>query len=171
MNIKFEQPELWTPASCERVLLAAQIVGAALSPYTGLGAEESFNAVFGTVRTWFVPDLKTYAEANWGNIKWRNSKVITLPLAIHEMGHLFGVHAKNKPTKQLWLDRNKIDTIAASPWPGQHPPSLKKYNIVEQFCNAWEVWVLELDTDYGDLHSWMDAHMGEWVAAAMGVKA
>jgi len=177
LSLHFEQPALWTPASRWTVATAALIVGGALMPYTGMGAEESFNAVFGTVRTWFVPSLATHAEALWGNIKWQSNEVITLPLAVHEMGHLFSVRAKNKPTKQMWIDRF-MDTGAASPWPGMHPPSIAKYNVVERFCNAWEGWVLELYaqnangiTPAGDaLRSWMDSHMAEWVAVAMGTE-
>jgi hypothetical protein len=57
-----------------------------------------------------------------------------------------------------------------------HPPSLKGYNVVEQFCNAWEVWVLELYAQDAKgitpagraLRDWMDSHMGAWCALAMG---
>lgn len=164
--IHFDQPELWTPEAQRTVLLAAQIVEARL------GAP--FGEVFGKVKTWFVPTLKTHAEANWGNIKFQSNEVITLPLVVHEMGHLFSVRAKNRPTKQLWLDRNKLDTIAASLWPGMHPPYLKGYNIVEKFCDAWEIEMLQLHaqdvngiTDAGErLHAWMAAHLPEWVAIA-----
>ena len=174
--ITFDQPELWDARARATVELAALVVGTALSPYTGLEPAASFAAVFGHMRTWFTPSLTTYAKAEWSNIKFQCPEVITLTLVVHEMGHLFGVHAKNKPTKQLWLDRFTLDTRAASPWPGMHPPFIPKYNIVEQFVNAWEVWVLGLYdhdargiTPVGKaLRAWMDAHMGEWCKIAIG---
>jgi len=165
--IIFERPELWIGRPPAIINLAALTVGAALMPYTGLSPVESFNQVFGTVKMRFTPTLNTWAHASYGVIRFRNANVITLPLVIHELWHLFGVRAKNRPTKQLWDDRHTLNTLAASPWPGMHPPSLKGYNVVEQFCNAGEAWTLYLDNDSGALHAWFDAHMPAWVAEAM----
>lgn len=174
--IIFDQPQLWTLEAQATVELSEHIVRWRLSRYTGLSPDDSFEQVFGTLFMRFTPSLKTHALALWGGIRFQKAEVITLPLVIHELGHLFAVRAKNRPTKQLWLDRNKLDTRAGSFYPGMHPPSLPKYNVVEQFCNAWEVWVLELYaqnaagiTPAGKaLAAWMDAHMGEWCAVAMG---
>ena len=166
--IIYDLPDLWDARARATVELAAQVVGTALSPYTGLDPAASFEAVFGTVHVRFTNNLATWAHASYGVIRFRNPKVITMPLVVHELGHLFTVRAKNRPTKQLSVD--KIKTIAASPWPGMHPPSLKGYNVVEQFCNAWEAWVLELDTDGGDLHNWFAENIARWCALAMGGK-
>jgi hypothetical protein len=177
MSVIFDQSDLWDVESRVTIALAVTIVGSRLSHYTGLSPDDSFEQVFGTLFMRFTPSLKTHALALWGGIRFQKTDVITLPLVIHELGHLFAVRAKNKPTKQLWLDRNKLDTRAGSEYPGMHPPSLPKYNVVEQFCNAWEVWVLELYTQNSAgitpagraLRDWMDAHMGEWCAIARAV--
>ncbi len=178
--IIYDLPALWDARARATVELAAQVVGTALMPYTGLDARESFEAVMGEMYVRFTSDLTTHALALWGGIRFQNSEVITLPLVVHEMGHLFSVRAKNKPTKQLWLDRNKLDTRAGSFYPGYHPPSLPKYNIVEQFCNAWEVWAMELYAQNAagmtpagrELAAWFSAHMPAWCAAiGAGVKA
>jgi hypothetical protein len=172
MTIIYDLPELWDAKSRATIDLAAQVVGTALAPYTGLDPAASFEAVFGTVHVRFTSTLATWAHASYGVIRFRNAKVIYLPLVVHELGHLFIVRAKNRPTKQLWGD--KVDTITASPWPGMHPPSLKGYNVVEQFVNAWESWIFELyvgseDGSGFDLYNWMDSYMPDWCALAMGV--
>lgn len=176
-GITFEQSELWLPKSYDTFLNAVYTVGVVLTPYMDRRTTpgEVFYSVFGPVRTWFVPGLATKAEANWGNIKFQSNEVITLPLVVHEIGHLFGVRARNRPTKQLWLDRNKLDTRAGADWPGMHPPFIPKYNVVEQWVNAWEVWVMELYSHNANgitpagaaLRAWMDENMGPWVALAM----
>ena len=175
MTIIYDLPELWDAKSRATIELAGpQVVGTALMPYTGLDAAASFEAVMGEMYVRFTSDLTTHALALWGGIRFQNSEVITLPLVVHEMGHLFSVRAKNKPTKQMWIDRNKIP-LAIS-WPGMHPPSIAKYNIVERFCNAWEVWVMELYAQNANgmtpagraLRTWFATHMGEWVKIAIG---
>ena len=172
--IIFDQPQLWDVESRVTIALAVTIVGSRLSKYTGLSPDDSFEQVFGTLFMRFTPSLKTHALALWGGVRFQKAEVITLPLVIHELGHLFAVRAKNKPTKQLWNDRLILNTWLASSWEGMHPSSLPKYNVVERFCNAWEVWVMELYdqnaagiTPAGKaLAAWMDAHMGEWVQIA-----
>jgi len=174
--IIYDLPDLWDARARATVELAALVVGTALAPYTGLEPAASFEAVYSEMYVRFTPSLVTHALALWDGIRFQSPDVITLPLVVHEMGHLFSVHAKNKPTKQMWIDR-LMDTGAASPWPGMHPPSLKGYNIVERFCSsAWEPWVMNLYaqdakgiTQAGKaLRTWMDAHMGEWCSVAMG---
>ena len=173
--IIFDLPDLWLPRPRAIIRHAAATVGLALMPYTGLDPAESFNAVYGPTYMRFTSTLTTHALALWGGIRFQSDDVITLPLVIHELGHLFGVRARNKPTKQLWLDRNKLDTRAGSLYPGYHPPSLPKYNIVEQFCNAWEARVIELYahdargiTPAGAaLRAWFDEYLPAWVAVAM----
>ena len=172
--IVYDQPQLWTLEAQATVELAEHIVRWRLSRYTGLSPDDSFEQVFGTLFMRFTPSLKTHALALWGGVRFQKAEVITLPLVIHELGHLFAVRAKNKPTKQLWNDRLILNTWLASSWEGMHPSSLPKYNVVERFCNAWEVWVMELYdqnaagiTPAGKaLAAWMDAHMGEWVQIA-----
>ena len=180
-NITFEQPELWITKSYDTVLAAVYLVGAALQQHIDdrMTPDTIFYSVFGATYMRFTPSLNTHALSLWGGIRFQDNEVITLPLVIHELGHLFGVRARNKPTKQLWLDRNKLNTYAGSEYPGMHPPSIPKYNIVEQFCNAWEVWVMELYaqdangiTPAGDaLRAWFAANMGEWVKIAIGGKS
>ena len=175
-NITFEQPELWITKSYDTVLAAVYLVGAALMPYMDrrMRQDEVFLSVFGPTYMRFTPSLNTHALSLWSGIRFQNNEVITLPLVIHELGHLFGVRAKNKPTKQLWIDINKLNTRAGSEYPGMHPPWLPKYNVVEQFCNAWEIWVMELYaqdakgiTPAGDaLRAWFGSNMGAWVATA-----
>ena len=175
-NITFEQPNLWTQHSRDTVDSAVELVGMALCEYTGMSAAHGFTAVFGATYVRFTPSLVTHALALWGGIRFQSDDVITLPLVIHELGHLFGVRARNKPTKQLWLGRNKLNTYAGSEYPGMHPPSIPKYNIVEQFCNAWEVWAMELYAQDANgitpaadaLRAWFGSNMGAWVATAIG---
>jgi hypothetical protein len=171
--IIYDLPDLWDAKSRATIELAAQVVGTALMPYTGLDAAASFDAVYGTIHVRFTPTLKTNAQAKWGVIRFAKPEVISIPLVIHELGHLFGVRAKNRPTKQLWDDRYILDTSWASSWKGMHPPSLEGYNVVEKFCNAWEVEMLNMYADNlegNELRAWMSAHMGEWCAVAMGGK-
>ena len=173
-NITFEQQNLWEDASCVTIEIAAEIIGCKLGELTGLSASENFSAVFGPTYMRFTPSLVTHALALWSGIRFQSNEVIRLPLVVHELGHLFSVRAKNKPTKQLWLDRNKLDTRAGSGWPGMHPPSIAKYNVVEQWVNAWEVWVMGLYahdangiTPAGrELRAWMDEHLPAWIEIA-----
>lgn len=170
--VVFDQRELWTDESRDIIMSAVRVVSIMLSRYTELPPDEAFAAVFGTIKMRFTPSLATHARAQYDVIRFQNNEVITLALVIHELGHMFGIRAKNRPTKRLWDDRYNLDTRAASSWLGKHPPSLAGYNVVEQFCNAWELLVMGLYADNEaarKLQTWFATYLADWCKIAMRI--
>lgn len=164
-SIIFDQPQLWSGANCDTVELAAEIVGIALSKYTGLSASESFNAVFGKVTVRFTKTLQYHALAKWGVIRFQSADVIGLALVVHELWHLFCARTKNKPIKDLaWLD-----TTPGRLWPGMHPPSLEGYNDTEETVNSLSDWCMGMLAQNGfgrALRDEINEGMPAWIAEA-----
>ena len=163
-SIIFEQPWLWTDKSRSVILQAADLLGREFSRHTGLDPVTSFNRVFGIVNIRFNSTLITLASARYSTIIFRHNDAIDLVLAAHEFAHLFGVQARNRPTNHIWTD--KVNVKDCSLWPGSHPPTLPGYNIVEKFCNLFEIWILGLFalTESGVLcHEWMEKYMPVWI--------
>jgi hypothetical protein len=168
-SIIFEQDFLWDAQSIAIIYEAADLFGRQFALVTGLDLVTSFNKVFGNVRMWFIPNLKTHAEAKYSTIRFRNNSVINLALVIHEFAHLLGVRAWNKPTKKLFAAKLNMD--GCSVYLGAHPPSLAGYNVVEQFCNLIEIWIFGLFslTEAGVLcNEWVETNFPICVAIAMG---
>jgi len=163
-SIIFEQDRLWTEKSESVILQAADLLGREFSKHTGLDPVTSFNLVFGVVKIRFNSTLVTLASARYSTIIFRNNDAVDLALAIHEFAHLFSVQARNKPTWQIWAD--KVNVKDCSLWPGSHPPALAGYNVIEKFCNLFEIWLLGLFalTETGVLcNEWMEANLPIWI--------
>jgi len=167
-SIIFEQPDLWNEKSEMVILQAADLLGREFSRHTGLDPVISFNRVFGVVKIRFNSTLVTLASARYSTIIFRHNDAVDLALAIHEFAHLLGVQAMNKPTKQMWAD--KVNIKDCSLWPGSHPPSLAGYNVVEKYCNLFEIWMLGLFalTETGVLgNEWIEVNMPIWIKIIM----
>lgn len=161
--IIFDVPSMWKEESRRTVLLAAEIAGTALMPFTGLSAVESFNLVFGTIHVRFNSTLKFWAYTSGNVIIFRHRNFILLTLILHELGHMFGIRAKNIPTKQFVID--KISTKNGSMWGGMHPPGLDEYSEIEGFSNLFADYclhMLSLNTYGYNLKRWLNLHMKEW---------
>ena len=170
--IIYDLPDLWDPRARATVELAAQVVGTALMPYTGLDAAESFAAVMGEQHVRYNGAIKYWAYSTGNKVIFRRGFVL-LPLLVHEWGHTFDRRAGLRPSQILEQTQmqaaKRLPLKAASLWPGFHPPGMEEYDINEAFASLFAdnaMQMFSIGTAGRELAAWMDAHMPEWVAIA-----
>lgn len=139
-----------------------QVIGEALSPFTGQPREVTFPAVFSNLTIWANPWLKDY----FGHTTAGGTRIalmpgmVSVPLVIHELGHAFNDRqpARLRPYKLLqreWIRTPDGKGILGLPSPlngfptdrygpdRQHPQSWDKiFSFLEDFCDMWLLWVL-----------------------------
>jgi hypothetical protein len=167
-NIIYDLPEYWDTRARATVELAAHVVGTRLAQYTGLDAAASFEAVYGEQHVRYNGAIKYWAYSTGNKVIFRRGYVL-LPLLIHEWGHTFDRLAELKPSQDIGRVINLA--IKARLWPGMHPMGWPDYDANEQFANLFADYCLQMIAQniYGrELAAWMDAHMAEWCAVAMG---
>jgi len=171
MKIIYDQPEIWSIADIGTVWVASKTVELALESYTDLECDDPLNVIFGTQHFRFNNSLRTWAHSTGNVVIFRRGYVI-LPLVIHELGHTFDRRAKLQPQKQMVAD--KIDLRAGSLWGGLHPATMAGgERPAERWANLFADWAMQMlarNAAGDNLRSWMDAHMGEWVVAAMAAE-
>lgn len=174
------------PADQAIITEACLLVGQALSPYTGLSAEDSFQKVFAGLTFVANPKLKTYyghAADGGKTIEFKPGKISVL-LIIHELGHAFNdsMPLLLEPYKILqreWIRTKDGKGILGLPAPKngfpsdkygkdrQHPQRWEvrdglPFSFIEDWCDMFMLWVVGRlpTTEAGQARkAWMDSVM------------
>jgi len=169
MTITYDLPQLWDTKSRATIELAALIVGTALSPYTGLDAAASFEAVFGEQHVRFNNGGEFYEYSSGDKMIFHRNRVY-LQLVIHALGHTFDRQAGLKP--QVQLAAGGFNLRHALLFPGMHPPSMEGGNEPkERWANSWENFILQTFAPniFGvALEKFMVENMPAWIEIAIG---
>ena len=163
--IIYDLPELWTDTDRATVRLAAEIVGVALSRYTGLDPVASFNRVIGQTHVRFNNAIQFWAYSSGDKIIFRRGYVV-LPLIVHEFGHTFDRRANLRPQQRLIAD--KINPTAGSLWDGMHTRTMEGGDTpAELWANLFADWSMQMLARNGagaELRVWMHENMPGWIA-------
>lgn len=168
-TIIYDLPELWQEEQKRIIRNAANLIGMAFEPITGMEPEASFAMVLGVNHVRYSYGLQWGAHSTGNVIQFRHANFVTTPYLVHEYGHTLGRLAGNAPSKAVAAERIFINS--ASKWPGMHPITMQGGHLAaERWANLFEIWVMMLfaDNDEGRrLRKWLDERMPGWIQAAM----
>ena len=167
--IIYDLPDLWDARARATVELAAQVVGTALMPYTGLDPAASFEAVFGEQHVRFNND-GDFQEYSSGDKMIFHRNRVYLQLVIHALGHTFDRRANLRP--QIELAAGRFNLRHGLLFAGMHPASMEGGNEPnERWANTWEAFCCQTFAPniFGvALEKFMTENMPAWCALAMG---
>lgn len=169
-SIVFDLPEMWKRENSLTVNLAAAVIGARLSTFTGLDAQESFSQVFGEQHFRYNNALDNPAHSTGNAVIFRRG-MVTLPLVIHELGHTFDRRCGLKPQTALVAGGMDVIHKDGFRWAGMHPlKSEDGERPAERWANLFADWALQMlapNLDGIALREWVDDHMPGWIEASM----